>query len=336
VGAVIVFSCRLHREYTDRCGYLCTVTTPPLLRRHADLLSSVALVVTWSSGFVGAELGSRAHALPLTLLGWRFVLLAVLLLVLVQLRRTPWPTWRAWRRQAVLGVLCQTGYLLLVFEGVSRGVPGGTAALIAALQPLLVATVAGSLLGEHSSARAWLGMVLGLVGVGVVVSGDLGVSNAPLWVYLLPTAGMLCLASGTVLGRRIRPPESLLETLMMQSVVTAVLLMGLALVSGQGTPPATLEFWRAVAWLIVLASLGGYVMYILVAERQGATVVSTLLYLTPPTTMFWVFLMFGQRITLTGVLGLAVSGAGVWLVLRGRTGPPAAVPREEQQPVRST
>lgn len=294
------------------------VNAPRFLRERTGLLSSVALVITWSSGFVGAELGNRADAQPLTLLGWRFIVLAALLVAVALVRRTPWPTWRAWRRQIVLAVLCQAAYLVLVFEGVAQGVPGGTAALIAALQPLLVATVAGSLLGEHSSPRAWLGMFLGLVGVGVVVSGDLGVTQAPLWAYLLPTAGMLCLASGTVLGRRIRPPETLLQTIMMQSVVTATLLMALAFVFGQATPPASPEFWRAVAWLIVLASLGGYVMYVFVAGRQGATVVSTLLFLTPPTTMFWVFLMFGERVTLTGLAGLVVSGVGVWLALGRR------------------
>jgi drug/metabolite transporter (DMT)-like permease len=193
-----------------------------------------------------------------------------------------------------------------------------------------VATVAGALLGEHSSPRMWLGMFLGLVGVAVVVSGDLGVSDAPLWAYLLPTAGMLCLASGTVLSRRVRPPESVLETIMMQSVVTAVLLMVLAVAFGQSAPPASLEFWRAVAWLIVLASLGGYVMYVFVARTQGATVVSTLLFLTPPTTMFWVYLMFGERVTVTGLAGLAVSGVGVWLVLgRRRVQSPIEAPVED-------
>lgn len=290
---------------------------PRVLHDRIGPASSVALVVTWSSGFVGAELSSRAGADPLTLLSWRFALLAVLLVALAGLRRTPWPTWRAWRRQVALGVLCQSAYLLFVFEGVDRGVPGGTAALIAALQPLLVATVAGSLLGEHGSPRMWFGMFLGLVGVTVVVSGDLGVSAAPLWAYLLPSAGMLCLASGTVLERRLRPAESLLETITMQSVVTAVLLMALALAFGHAAPPASPEFWQAVVWLIVLASLGGYVMYVFVARTQGATVVSTLLFLTPPTTMLWVYLMFGERMTVAGLIGLAVSGVGVWLVLAG-------------------
>jgi drug/metabolite transporter (DMT)-like permease len=291
---------------------------PAFLHRRSAALSSIALVVTWSSGFVGAELGSRAGAEPLTLLGWRFSLLAALLVAVMALRRTPWPSWQAWRRQLVLGLLCQAAYLVLIFEGVTRGVPGGTAALIAALQPLLVATVAGALLGEHSSRRMWIGMLLGLAGVAVVVSGDLDVSQAPVWAYLLPVGGMLALSVGTVLERRIRPRETLFETIMMQSVVTAVLLMGLALLFGEATPPASAEFWQAVAWLIVLSSLGGYVLYVFVARTQGATVVSTLLFLTPPTTMFWVYLMFGVQVTIAGLVGLLISGVGVWMALAGR------------------
>src|SRR3954452_23848500 len=289
-----------------------------LLRRHSGLVASVALVVTWSSGFVGAELSTRAGAAPVTLLGWRFTVLAAVLVVIAVARRAPRPSWRAWRRQAVLGALCQAGYLTFVFEGVSRGVHGGTAALIAAIQPLLVATVAGPLLGERSSLRMWSGMLLGLVGVVVVVSGDLTVNEAPSWAYLLPTAGMLCLASGTVLARRLRPPEDLFETILMQSVVTAVLMMGAALVTGQAAPPTDRDFWAAVVWLVVLATLGGYVMYVFVNRSQGATVVSTLLYLTPPTTMLWAWLMFRDPVTVVGVLGLLVSGTGVLLVLRGR------------------
>jgi drug/metabolite transporter (DMT)-like permease len=285
---------------------------------RSPAVADVALVVTWSSGFIGAELSSRAGADPMTLLGWRFLLLAVLLVGVCRAMGMPWPRWSSWRRQLVVGVLCQPAYLLLIFEGVAHGVPGGTAALIAALQPLLVATVAGRLLGEPTTARMWCGMALGLVGVAIVVSGDLAVSGAPLWAYLLPIAGMLCLTTGTVLDRRLGPSDGVLQTVMIQSVITAVLLVVLAVAFGRATVPTSANFWWAVLWLIGLASLGGYVMYVHVARTQGATVVSTLLYLTPPTTMLWAFLMFGTPLTLVAVAGLAVSAVGVTLVLGGR------------------
>jgi drug/metabolite transporter (DMT)-like permease len=285
---------------------------------RSPVVADAAMVVTWSSGFIGAELSRRAGADPLTLLAWRFLILALLLVGVCRVLGRSWPTWASWRRQAMVGVLCQPAYLLLVFEGVAHGVPGGTAALIAAMQPLLVATVAGRLLGERTTRQLWGGMALGLVGVAIVVSGDLAVSGAPLWAYFLPTAGMLCLTTGTVLERRLRPSEGLLDTVMMQAVVTAAVLWALAIPFGRATLPTDRDFWAAVLWLVVLASLAGYGIYVHVARTQGATVVSTLLYLTPPTTMVWAFLMFGTPLTLVAVAGLAVSAVGVVLVLRGR------------------
>lgn len=68
-------------------------------------------------------------------------------------------------------------------------------------------------------------------------------------------------------------------------------------------------------WLVVLSSLGGYVLYVTVTRSHGATYVSTMLYLTPPTTMLWVWLVFGVPVSLLGLVGLAVAAVGVAVVL---------------------
>ncbi|KAA0918079.1 DMT family transporter [Dietzia sp. ANT_WB102] len=288
------------------------------LRRNAGQLASVALVLMWSSGYVGAELGIRAGGTPLQLLGWRFSILGVLLVSVCLVLGVRLADRAAWARQAVLGLFSQAVFLFMIFQGVSRGVDGGTAALIAALQPLLVATVAGKVLGERTTARMWVGMALGMAGVVVVVSGGLDAGAAPWWAYLFPVTGMLSLATGTVLTQRLRPPESLLQSITMQSVVAGVALMSAALLSGQAAPVAEVDFWVAVAWLVFLSTLCGYVLFVFVTRTRGATVASVLLYLTPPTTMVWVWLMFGVPITLLAVAGMAVSAVGVVLVLRSR------------------
>ena len=70
------------------------------LRRNVGHLASVALVVMWSSGFVGAELGVRAGGTPLQLLGWRFTILAAMLLTVCLVLRVDLTDRRAWGRQA--------------------------------------------------------------------------------------------------------------------------------------------------------------------------------------------------------------------------------------------
>lgn len=287
-------------------------------RRNAGHLASVALVIMWSSGFVGAELGVRAGGTPLQLLGWRFSILAAMLLTVCLVLRVDLTDRRAWGQQALIGLLSQAGFLFLVFEGVNRGVDGGIAALIASLQPLLVATVAGRILGERITPVMWIGMVLGLSGVVVVVSGDLGTGAAAWWAYLLPAAGMLSLTTGTVLTQRLRPTESLLQSITIQMVVAAIVLVASSLMVGQATVPSDVDFWLAVTWLVLLSTLGGYALFVFVTRTRGATVASVLLYLTPPTTMLWVWLMFGVPITPVAVVGMAISAIGVAMVLRSR------------------
>lgn len=281
----------------------------------AIVVASIGLVVMWSSGFVGAELAARADGEPVTVLAWRFTVLAALLAVTMLLARRRWPRSSSWLRQGTIALLSQFGYLLMIFEGVRFGVDGGTAALIAALQPMLVATIAGRFLGERATGWMWSGMLLGFAGVALVVSGQLGHTDAPPWAYALPLVGVLCLGSGTVLQRRWHTHDDLLQTLMMQSVVAAAAFMLVALVSGQAAPPTTLEIWGAIFWLVGLSSLGGYLLYVTVTRSHGATFVSTMLYLTPPTTMLWVWLVFGVPVSVLGVIGMTIAAAGVAVVL---------------------
>lgn len=280
--------------------------------------AAVAQVIAWSGGFIGAEFGTRAGAPPFQVLSWRFILLSLLLLSICAFTNTEVWSAESWKRQIPLALLSQVSYLGFVFVGVSQGVHGGTSSLIAALQPLLVLTVAGRLLGETRTSLTWLGSGLGFLGVLLVVSGDIALAHAPAWAYAFPALAMLSLASGTVLARRIKPTETLLQTITIQAIIAAVAFTFGALVSGQFTIPTNVGTYQAIAWLILVPSIAGYGLYVYLTHEVGATVVSTLLYLTPPTTMIWAFIAFDDPITLAGIIGLAVSALGVSLVLRSR------------------
>ncbi len=295
-------------------------------QRYADSLAALSLVVMWSSGFIGAELGTRAAPAD-TLLGWRYVAAAVILATWSWARGIR-PDRRTWPRIAAVGLLCQCLYLGGVVTGVGLGVPPGTAALVAALQPLVVAVVAGPLLGERTSTRQRVGLVVGVVGVALVVAGDLGTGAGGLLGYALVVGGMLSLSGGTLLERRMSVPVSLLESLTVQTLTATVFFVGIAAVTGHLAPPADPSFWWAVVWVVALSTFGGYGSYLLVLRRSGATRVSTLLFLTPPTTALWAFAMFGTRPALLALPGAGVCALAVWLVIRRpatspRTAPPA-------------
>ena len=89
--------------------------------------------------------------------------------------RAPWPRRPAdWGHLALAGLLMHGVYLGGVFVAIRLGLEAGLSALIVSLQPLLVAAAAPFLLAERIGARRWLGLGLGMLGVGLVLSGKLG------------------------------------------------------------------------------------------------------------------------------------------------------------------
>ena len=232
-------------------------------RRH---LTEAGFVVMWSSGFIGASLGTPEAGTP-TLMVWRFLLAAGLLLVGILLLRRRWPGLREIAVQGVVGLLAQGVYLTGVVGAVEFGVTAGTTALIAALQPLLAAALAGPVLGEHVGRQQWAGLAVGLVGVALVVGGDVRVgAEAPLWAYVMPFVGMAGLVAATLVERRENLRRSALEAPMdvvlgIQCAASALLFAALAPFWGGLEPAGGLLFWGAVAWFVVFSTFGGYGFY---------------------------------------------------------------------------
>jgi len=219
--------------------------------------------------------------------------------------------------QGVVGLLAQGVYLTGVVGAVEFGVPAGTTALIAAL--------AGPVLGEYVGRRQGAGWAVGLVGVALVVGGDVRVAEAPLWAYAMPFAGMAGLVAATLVERKEYLRKSGRETsgeapmdvvLGIQCAASALLFAAMALFWGGLEPAGGSLFWGAVAWFVVFSTFGGYGFYWLNLKLSSVARVSSLIYLTPPTTMVWAYLMFGERVGLLAAIGLVICFGGV-LLARG-------------------
>lgn len=101
----------------------------------------------------------------------------------------------------------------------------------------------------------------------------------------------------------------------------------LGLATGHAQPPRDGDFWLALLWMVFFATFGGYGFYWLNLKHHSVTRVNSLIYLCPPTTAFWAFLMFGDPVGALAVTGFVISLVAVLLV--NRPGRPA-VPRPHQ------
>jgi hypothetical protein len=199
----------VHCEYTDRYGY-----DGPVERLSS--IAPAALVVLWSSGFVGATMAARTAPAGTTLL-WRYVVATLVMVAVVSVRGRRYP--RSFLvREGVIGVLGQGGYLLGVFYAAERGLPAGTIALVASLQPALVALIL-SLTGERGGLRRVIGLGLGLVGVALVVGGGPAAGDGT--AVVAAVLGMLSLSVATLIAQMWPADQrrDVIDSLAVQSVV---------------------------------------------------------------------------------------------------------------------
>jgi drug/metabolite transporter (DMT)-like permease len=134
-----------------------------------------AMAAIWGVNFPVVKWATRYFA-PLAFNGLRVLLATVVVLVIVgTFLRSELPTRRDIRRLAALGVIGHGAYQTCFILGIARTTVG-TAALVLAASPAMIALVGRALGVERPARRAWAGIALQLAGVGAVVVGtSLGV-----------------------------------------------------------------------------------------------------------------------------------------------------------------
>ena len=278
-------------------------------------------VLIWSTGFVVARLG-MPHAPPLTFLSMRYALSLVCFAAWVAWARVEWPRGRAqWLHLGVVGMLIHAGYLGGVWAAVKAGIGAGTVALLVGLQPVLTALWAGAMSGAGDrpsagvSKRQWWGLALGLVGLTLVVWHKLGGGELTPLNLGLAVFALLSITIGTLYQKRFVAPCDV------RSASTVQLLAALAVCAPLALLEAEPVVWHAqmigaLAWSVLGLTLGGSSLLYLLIQRGAATEVSSLMYLVPPCTAVMAWLMFGEVVTASMVLGMLLCMGGVALVVR--------------------
>jgi len=293
---------------------------PDEMTRPALLAAAPGLfVVLWSTGFIGARLG-LPYAEPFTFLALRFALVALLLALITGAAGYRWPHFRACGHLAVSGLLLHGIYLGGVFASIAAGVEAGVSALIVSIQPLLVALVAARWLDERTGPRQWLGLVLALAGVTLVVARKLEAgAGTPLGMSLSVLA-LLGITAGTVYQKRFCAGIHLVSGNVVQFAAAAIATGALALLLEQRRIDWTGEFVFALAWLVLVLSVGAISLLYLLLRHGAAARVSSLFFMVPAVTALMAWPLFGEGFGGLALVGMLLTVSGVALVNLGASG----------------
>ena len=252
---------------------------------------------------------------PLTIAMLRALPAGLILLVLV--RQLPPVEWLG--KVMILGALNFTIFWALLFVAAYR-LPGGVAATLGAVQPLVVLALSSLLLGVVTGWRGVVAALAGLVGVGLLVLGPkasldlIGVGAA--------LGGALSMAAGVVLTRKWQPPVPPLVFTAWQLTAGGLLLLPLSLMIEPGFPFADLtrQNLLGLIWLGLFGAALTYFFWFRGIARLGPTSVTMLGFLSPVTAVFLGWAILGQSLSLIQSIGTIIILASIRLGTKSQRG----------------
>jgi drug/metabolite transporter (DMT)-like permease len=220
---------------------------------------------------------------------------------------------------ALLGITNYALYLGCNYVGVELGLSAGMAALITSANPVLTAVLAAAFLGEPLTWRKAVGLVLGIVGVAVIIDSHIMGGESAV-VIALGLGALGALVAGTILFKRFAPGGSLIIGNGVQNLAGGLALVPFALASeriGDVVPSARLLV--ALLFLTLFSSILAYLLWFHLLTVAGATAASAYHFLMPPLGLFFGWLLIGEQLEPSDLVGVVPVALGIWLVTHGAT-----------------
>ncbi len=273
-------------------------------------------LMLWSSAFSVAKL-AIADCPPLLLLAARFLLASLLMFGIAAITRV---RWTLSRRDvllfALLGIANQAIYLGVGYVAL-RDISAGLSVLIFSANPIVTAVFAALVLGERMTWSKAVGLVLGIAGVAFIVQSRLSIGSDHLRGILLTVVSLLSFVGGTILFKRYAPKDGLWIGNGVQSLAAGVALLPFSLASESiGDIVPTWRLLACFAFLVLLVSVFAYLLWFKILTLSGATAASSYYFLLPPLGMLFGWLLLGEHVALSDLLGIIPVVLGIYLVTR--------------------
>lgn len=284
-----------------------SVTIP---RLGGTVIAAVAAVwVIWGSTYLGIKVGLETMP-PFFMQGCRFVVASLVMYAFLRSRGAEMPSWRQARNAAGIGLLLLIGGLGMVTLAEDRGIGSGLVATLIAIQPML-ASVWGGLWGTWPGRRVWVGMSVGMVGVGVLMA-DSGLVGS--WSGIALVLVACCSWSfGSTLSRQIDMPSGAMATTC-EMAAAAVAFMFLTVISGERVHMPSLRSGLALAYLIVFGSIVAFTAFTYLLSHVPASLAMSYAYVNPAIAVLLGTVLADEVLSVNMAVALPIILVGVALV----------------------
>jgi drug/metabolite transporter (DMT)-like permease len=217
---------------------------------------------------------------------------------------------------ALLGIANQAIYLGVGYVAL-RDISAGLSVLIFSANPIVTAVFAALMLGERMTWSKAVGLVLGIAGVAFIVQSRLAIGSDHLRGILLTVVSLLSFVGGTILFKRYAPKDGLWIGNGVQSLAAGIALLPFSLSTESiGDIVPTWRLLACFAFLVLLVSVFAYLLWFKILALSGATAASSYYFLLPPLGMLFGWLLLGEHVALSDLIGIIPVVLGIYLVTR--------------------
>jgi drug/metabolite transporter (DMT)-like permease len=276
----------------------------------------LAFCLLWSSAYAVAKM-AIADCPPLLLLTARFLLAGLMMLGLAAITGV---SLKMRRRDlvlfAALGIANQAVYLGFGYVGMET-VSSGLAAVVISANPVLTAVLAAIFLDERMTWRKTLGLLLGIGGVAFIVHGRITGGTDQLGGIGYTLIALVSLVVGTILFKKFAPSGGLWVGNGVQSLSAGIAVLPFAFATESiGDVVPTWRLLTALAFLVMLVSVFAYLLWFHLLQVSGATAASSYHFLMPPLGLLFSWLLLGEHVSPTDLIGIVPVALGIYLVTR--------------------
>jgi drug/metabolite transporter (DMT)-like permease len=183
--------------------------------------------------------------------------------------------------------------------------------LLANLAPIFVTLAAWLFLRNRPSGLFLVGLTTALVGVGMLIGRDFGLSDTATVGDALGVTTAVFYAGYQLTVTALRARTSTASVMAWSSIITAVALLPVALLSGERFLPASTNGWLILAGLALTSQVAGQSLIAYAMAHLPATFLSVALLFQPVMSAFLAWVLLGEAMTLLQIIGCVTVLVGI-------------------------
>jgi drug/metabolite transporter (DMT)-like permease len=278
---------------------------------RSTVVAFAAIVLIGGLNAIGIKY-SNAELAPFWGAALRFGLAAALLAIVVAARRLSLPRGSALVGSIVYGLLNFGVSYAMAYWGLQIA-PAALAMIVLALVPLLTLGLAVVHGLERLTAQGVAGSLVALAGIAVVFGEQLAADPDLLLPMLGFFVGAVAIAESNVVVKRLPRSHPVVNNSLAMGV-GATLLLAVSLIAGEPQAlPSSAGGLTALGYLVLVGSIGLFMLFLYVIERWTASATSYTLLLMPLVTLAGAALLLGEEVSVVAVLGGVLVVLGVYV-----------------------